>query len=621
MRQHIRHIISPATFRVLLMTIVMVGSMLTSPLLAYGAGKDKDKVYTVVIDAGHGGKDFGAMDNGQNEKMINLGVAKKLAQQIKKNVKNVKVVLTRDDDTFISLQGRADIANFNKADLFISIHTNSVDKSNPNRKKVAGASVYALGHQKDANNLKVAQMENSVIELEDNYHQKYSGFDPNKDESYIIFEMAQKRNLGQSLRFAAEAQKELVATAGRADRGVKQAGFWVLWATSMPSVLVELDFICNPTEAAFLGSDEGQEKMAQALCNAVKRYFSADSNRSASASERDKSDNNKKEHKSKSSDKSRQDHADADNMTKEKDSDAVATATSTGVGTLVSVESAERVKTGGKATTTRRSGSSSARKRRSQSSRAISEKRELATDTIALKSETQYLARHEATKEEVKEEVNEPKKEEAKGKKGKKSKKSKTKDTKAKESKSSAKQGEMMASTSGKDAKKAESKKSESSSRKSSNHGNRKTFVVKQSGNSTQANAGKTGTTKAKTGTSATSGKSATGKTAASGKTMAKAETQTKDTTARQAGRPKFKAASASTPRPIYYKIQLAESDHKLSNDDPAFGGLTPTEMFVENNHYKYTYGSSTNRREMEKRLLEIKSMVPNAIIIVDNEK
>ncbi|MGM9817238.1 MAG: N-acetylmuramoyl-L-alanine amidase [Lepagella sp.] len=607
MRQHIRHIIAPATFRVLLMTIVMVGSMLTSPLLAHGAGKDKDKdkVYTVVIDAGHGGKDFGAMDNGQNEKMINLGVAKKLAQQIKKNVKNVKVVLTRDDDTFISLQGRADIANFNKADLFISIHTNSVDKSNPNRKKVAGASVYALGHQKDANNLKVAQMENSVIELEDNYHQKYSGFDPNKDESYIIFEMAQKRNLGQSLRFAAEAQKELVATAGRADRGVKQAGFWVLWATSMPSVLVELDFICNPTEAAFLGSDDGQEKMAQALCNAVKRYFSADSNRSASASESDKSDNNKKEQKNKSSDKSRQDYAEADNTTKENDSDAVATATSTGVGTLVSVESAERVKTGGKATTTRRSGSSSARKRRSQSSRAISDKREFATDTIALKSETQYLARLEAPKEEVKEEVNEPKKEEAKGKKGKKNKKSKTKDTKAKESKSSAKQGEMMASTSGS----KDSKKSDNSSMKSSTRGNRKTFVVKQSGNSTQAKAAKTTT------------KAASGKTTASGKAVAKAETQTKDTTVRQTGRPKFKAASASASRPIYYKIQLAESDHKLSNDDPAFGGLTPTEMFVENNHYKYTYGSSTNRREMEKKLLEIKSMVPNAIIIVDNEK
>lgn len=610
MRRLIRHIINPVKFRTMLMTIVMAGSMLFSPGLAHGVAKDKDKdpVYTIVIDAGHGGKDFGAMDNGQSEKMINLGVAKKLAQQIKKNVKNVKVVLTRDDDTFISLQGRADIANFNKADLFISIHTNSVDKSNPNRKKVAGATVYTLGHHKDANNLKVAQTENSVIEYEDNYHQKYSGFDPNKDESYIIFEMAQKRNLGKSLRFAAEAQKELVATGGRVDRGVKQAGFWVLWATSMPSVLVELDFICNPTEAAFLGSDEGQERLAKSLCNAVKRYFSADNDRSASAGSA-KQYSDKNEQKAKSNRNSRQEHADAEMPAKAEESENAATMASTGVGTLVSVENAERVKIGGKSTTTRRS-ASGPRKRRSSSSRAISDKREIATDSIALKSETQYLARHEATKDEVKEEVNEPKKEDAKGKKNKK-KKNKSKDTKAKETKSAGMQGEMMASTSGS----KDSKKAESSSKKSSTRGNRKTFVVKQSGNNTQAQAAKT-TTKVSAGKSTTSGKNV-----ASGKTIAKAQTEAKDTITRQPGRPKFKAASASASRPIYYKIQLAESDHKLNDNDPLFGGLTPTEMFVENNHYKYTYGSSTNRREMEKKLLEIKSMVPNAIIIVDNEK
>ena len=273
------------------------------------------------------------------------------------------------------------------------------------------------------------------------------------------------------------------------------------------------------------------------------------------------------------------------------------------------MENAERVKIGGKSTTTRRS-ASGPRKRRSSSSRAISDKREIATDSIALKSETQYLARHEATKDEVKEEVNEPKKEDAKGKKNKK-KKNKSKDTKAKETKSAGKQGEMMASTSGS----KDSKKAESSSKKNSTRGNRKTFVVKQSGNNTQAQAAKT-TTKASAGKTTTSGKNAT-----SGKTIAKAQTEAKDTITRQPGRPKFKAASASASRPIYYKIQLAESDHKLNDNDPLFGGLTPTEMFVENNHYKYTYGSSTNRREMEKKLLEIKSMVPNAIIIVDNEK
>lgn len=228
--------------------------------------------FTVVIDAGHGGHDTGAVDNGVREKDINLGVAKKLAALIEKKMPDAKVVMTRDDDNFISLQERANIANRNRGNLFVSIHTNSVDKSNPNRRKVAGSSVYALGLHKDANNLKVAQRENSVIELESNYEQKYSGFDPKKDESYIIFEMAQKKNLGQSLKFANEAQKHLVSDAQRADRGVKQAGFWVLWATSMPAVLVELDFICNPESARFMGSDKGQEQLASALYKAVENY-------------------------------------------------------------------------------------------------------------------------------------------------------------------------------------------------------------------------------------------------------------------------------------------------------------------------------------------------------------
>lgn len=240
------------------------------PTLGHAAGKNKE--FVVVIDPGHGGKDIGAADNKVQEKDINLKVANQLAQMLKKKMKDVKVVMTRDDDTFISLQERANIANRNRGDLFISIHTNSVDKSNPNRKTVSGTSVYALGLHKDANNLQVAQRENSVIELESNYHQKYSGFDPSKDESYIIFEMAQKKNLGKSLKFANLAQRELVKTAGRADRGVKQAGFWVLWATSMPSVLVELDFICNPTTAAFISSDNGSKKLAESLFNAIESY-------------------------------------------------------------------------------------------------------------------------------------------------------------------------------------------------------------------------------------------------------------------------------------------------------------------------------------------------------------
>lgn len=228
--------------------------------------------FILVLDPGHGGKDYGAIDNNVKEKDINLGVAKKLAEKIKKRLRGVKVVMTRDNDIFISLQERADIANDNKGNLFISIHTNSVDKTNPKRKSIAGTSVYALGLHKDKNNLQVARRENSVIELEKNFEEKYSGFDPSKDESYIIFEMAQKKNLGQSLKFADIAQKSLVKEAGRADRGVKQAGFWVLWATSMPAVLVELDFICNPNSAIYMGSEKGQEQLAEALYKAVEKY-------------------------------------------------------------------------------------------------------------------------------------------------------------------------------------------------------------------------------------------------------------------------------------------------------------------------------------------------------------
>lgn len=232
----------------------------------------RNKTFTVVIDAGHGGKDTGAADNSVFEKDINLSVAKALEAKLKKDMKNVEVVMTRDNDTFISLQGRADKANQAKADLFISIHTNSVDAKNPNRKSVAGASVYALGLHKEGNNMAVARRENAVIELEKNYEQTYKGFNPDSDESYMLFEMANKQNLMQSIKFAKEVQKQLVSTAGRRDRGVHQAGFWVLWATAMPSVLIELDFICNPNSAKYMASTQGSEKLAEAIFNAVKKY-------------------------------------------------------------------------------------------------------------------------------------------------------------------------------------------------------------------------------------------------------------------------------------------------------------------------------------------------------------
>ena len=247
--------------------LVLLISFLPGISLIYGA----DKKFTVVIDAGHGGKDIGATDNGVMEKNINLKVAKELESLIKKKMKNAKVVMTRDGDNYLTLQERAEIANKSQGDIFISIHTNSVDKKNKNRKNIAGSSVYTLGLHKDESNLEVAMRENSVIELETDYEQKYSGFDPQKDESYIIFEMVQKQNLNQSIRFAESIEKELVKS-GRQNRGVHQAGFWVLWATSMPSVLVELDFICNPSSASYMSSDKGAKELANSIFKALQDY-------------------------------------------------------------------------------------------------------------------------------------------------------------------------------------------------------------------------------------------------------------------------------------------------------------------------------------------------------------
>lgn len=252
--------------------IAAMAAAVAIPASAKARRSAKSKTFTVVIDAGHGGKDTGAVDNAVKEKDINLSVAKALQEKLNKEMKNIEVVMTRDNDSFISLQGRADKANQAKADLFISIHTNSVDAKNPNRKNVAGASVYALGLHKEGNNMAVARRENSVIALEKNYEQTYKGFNPDSDESYMLFEMANKQNLMQSIRFAKEAQRQLVSTAGRKDRGVHQAGFWVLWATAMPSVLIELDFICNPNSAKYMASAQGSEKLAEAIFNAIKKY-------------------------------------------------------------------------------------------------------------------------------------------------------------------------------------------------------------------------------------------------------------------------------------------------------------------------------------------------------------
>lgn len=229
--------------------------------------------FTVVIDAGHGGKDLGCRGTTQLEKTVCLDVAKRLGKLIAKEMKDsVEVIYTRDGDYFVDLYRRAEIANEADADLFISIHVNSLDKRTKGRASVHGASVYTVGLHKSEANLSVAMRENAVIELEEDFSEVYQGFDPNSSESYIIFELGQNRNMEQSVDFAGLAQNQLIATAGRADKGVRQAGFLVLWATRMPAVLVELDFMCNPAAEKFLASDAGRQKCAQALFNAFRQY-------------------------------------------------------------------------------------------------------------------------------------------------------------------------------------------------------------------------------------------------------------------------------------------------------------------------------------------------------------
>ena len=200
------------------------------------------KDFVVVIDAGHGGHDPGAIGRISKEKNINLNVALKLGKQIQKNCPDVKVVYTRTRDVFIPLNRRAEIANDAKADLFISIHTNAL----ANNRTAKGASTWTLGLAKSDANLEVAKRENSVILYESDYKTRYAGFNPNSAESYIIFEFMQDKYMSQSVHLASLVQKHFRNTCRRVDRGVHQAGFLVLKASAMPSILVELGFISTP---------------------------------------------------------------------------------------------------------------------------------------------------------------------------------------------------------------------------------------------------------------------------------------------------------------------------------------------------------------------------------------
>ncbi len=238
-----------------------------SPITASGNPDLKNKVHIVVIDAGHGGKDPGACGTYAMEKDIALGIALKLGKYIKENFDDVMVIYTRESDVFVPLFDRADIANKANADLFISIHANSSDK-----KFVFGCETFVMGEHKNESNFEVAKTENNVITLEENYTTKYEGFDPNSIESYIIFSLMQRTYLNQSLKFAGKIQSEFKEKARRVDRGVFQAGFLVLWRTTMPSVLIETGFISHPDEEKYLSSQTGQDYLASAIFRAFREY-------------------------------------------------------------------------------------------------------------------------------------------------------------------------------------------------------------------------------------------------------------------------------------------------------------------------------------------------------------
>ncbi|MCC6691249.1 MAG: N-acetylmuramoyl-L-alanine amidase [Bacteroidia bacterium] len=222
---------------------------------------------TVVIDAGHGGKDPGCSGLRYKEKDVALAIALKLGKYIEQHYKDVKVIYTRSTDVFVELQERAAIANRNKADLFICIHCNASPK-----KDAHGSETYVMGLHKSHGNLDVAKRENSAILLEDNYKKNYDGFDPNSDEANIIFNFYQNKFLEQSLNLAAKIQKQYREKSARVDKGVHQAGFLVLWKTSMPSLLTETGFLSNSEEEKFLGSDKGQEYLARSIFKAFREY-------------------------------------------------------------------------------------------------------------------------------------------------------------------------------------------------------------------------------------------------------------------------------------------------------------------------------------------------------------
>lgn len=248
------------SFKFLLVAITLLSSSATVSQHEY-------KLRTIVIDAGHGGKDPGTRGKTAKEKDVALKIALKFGAFVEKNMPDVKVVYTRKDDRYLPLDERAAIANKNKADLFICIHANAIVNA-----VAYGTETYVMGLHKDEGNMDVAKRENSVITLDENYKERYEGFDPKSPESYILFSLTQSAYQESSLLFAQKIESQFKSRVGRHSRGVKQAGFWVLWRTAMPSVLIETGFLSNDKEEDYLKSEEGQDLIASGIFRAFKEY-------------------------------------------------------------------------------------------------------------------------------------------------------------------------------------------------------------------------------------------------------------------------------------------------------------------------------------------------------------
>ena len=227
----------------------------------------KFKVKTLVIDAGHGGKDPGTHGKKHNERDITLAIALELGKIVNEFQPDVKVIYTRKTDVFIPLDERAAIANRNNADLFVSIHCNA-----NNNKAIFGTETYCMGPHTNGGNLDVAKRENSSVLLEKDYLQKYDGFNPKSPLAHIFFSNMQSAYITNSLRFASHVEQQFKERAGRHSRGVKQAGFIVIWKTAMPSALIETGYLSNAAEEKYLASEQGQVYLASAIYRAFREY-------------------------------------------------------------------------------------------------------------------------------------------------------------------------------------------------------------------------------------------------------------------------------------------------------------------------------------------------------------